>query len=389
MDTCSSQVDAPDVESCYRAVASRDRRFDGVFFTAVRSTGIYCRPSCPARTPHRGNVTFHRTAAAAQAAGFRACKRCLPDATPARRAGTSPPTPPAAPMRLIADGVVDRDGVDGLAARLGYSAAPPEPPARRGARRRAAGPGARPSRPERPGAARDDRLARRSTSPSPPGSPASGSSTTRCARCTPPRRPQLRRGRVGAVPVTGAARLERTDSPRRSGRAVGVDVRIPVRLPFDAERMTQFLAFHLVPGVEAAGPGWYARTLRLPHGSRHRAARPEPTPAVTRDRPRCRADRSTDLRDVGSAIERCRRLLDADCDPSRSTPRSAPTRVLAGSLRQRVPGCGSPATSTVTRSRCAPCSGSRSSLAAANRLGRPARRAAPATTCPRPCAGTG
>ena len=71
-----------DTEACYRAVKSRDRRFDGVFYTAVRTTGIYCRPSCPARTPAAANVTFHRSAAAAQAAGYRACKRCLPDATP-------------------------------------------------------------------------------------------------------------------------------------------------------------------------------------------------------------------------------------------------------------------------------------------------------------------
>src|SRR3954452_15917467 len=71
-----------DLESCYRAVKSRDRRFDGVFYTAVRTTGIYCRPSCPARTPAFHHVTFHPTAAAAQADGYRACKRCLPDATP-------------------------------------------------------------------------------------------------------------------------------------------------------------------------------------------------------------------------------------------------------------------------------------------------------------------
>ena len=67
-----------DTEACYRAVSSRDRRFDGVFYTAVRTTGIYCRPSCPARTPAPGNVTFHPTAASAHAAGFRACKRCDP-----------------------------------------------------------------------------------------------------------------------------------------------------------------------------------------------------------------------------------------------------------------------------------------------------------------------
>src|SRR5579864_4910366 len=66
-------------EVCYRAVRSRDRRFDGRIFTAVTSTGIYCRPSCPAQTPRPENVRFYRSAAAAEAAGFRACKRCHPD----------------------------------------------------------------------------------------------------------------------------------------------------------------------------------------------------------------------------------------------------------------------------------------------------------------------
>src|SRR4029079_4473543 len=111
-----------DFESCYRAIKSRDRRFDGVFYTAVRTTGIYCRPSCPARTPAARNVSFHRTAAAAQAAGFRACKRCLPDATPGSPRWDVAADVAGRAMRLIADGVVEREGVEGLAARLGYSA---------------------------------------------------------------------------------------------------------------------------------------------------------------------------------------------------------------------------------------------------------------------------
>src|SRR5215218_1978082 len=110
-----------DVESCYRAVKSRDRRFDGVFYTAVRTTGIYCRPSCPARTPAYENVSFHPTAAAAQAAGHRACKRCLPDATPGSPDWDVAADAAGRAMRLIADGVVDRDGVEGLAARIGYT----------------------------------------------------------------------------------------------------------------------------------------------------------------------------------------------------------------------------------------------------------------------------
>src|SRR5689334_25131649 len=110
-----------DPESCYRAVKSRDRRFDGVFYTAVRTTGIYCRPSCPARTPAFHNVTFHPSAASAQAAGYRACKRCLPDATPGSPDWDVAADAAGRAMRLIADGVVDREGVDGLAHRIGYT----------------------------------------------------------------------------------------------------------------------------------------------------------------------------------------------------------------------------------------------------------------------------
>src|SRR5690349_24357774 len=110
-----------DTEACYRAVKSKDRRFDGVFYTAVRTTGIYCRPSCPAITPKPKNVTFFPSAAAAQQAGYRACKRCLPDATPGSPEWDLAADVAGRAMRLISDGTVERDGVDGLASRLGYS----------------------------------------------------------------------------------------------------------------------------------------------------------------------------------------------------------------------------------------------------------------------------
>ena len=110
-----------DFERCYRAVQSRDARFDGWFFTAVRTTRIYCRPSCPALTPKPGNVSFHPTAAAAQAAGYRACLRCRPDASPGSPEWNLRADLVGRAMRLIADGVVDREGVQGLARRLHYS----------------------------------------------------------------------------------------------------------------------------------------------------------------------------------------------------------------------------------------------------------------------------
>ncbi|MFC8800867.1 bifunctional transcriptional activator/DNA repair enzyme AdaA, partial [Promicromonospora sp. NPDC057138] len=105
----------------YRAIAARDSRFDGQFYTAVRTTGIYCRPSCPARTPKPENVSFYLTSAAAHEAGFRACKRCLPEAAPGTPAWDLRRDLTGRAMRLVADGVVDREGVSGLATRLGYS----------------------------------------------------------------------------------------------------------------------------------------------------------------------------------------------------------------------------------------------------------------------------
>ena len=106
----------------YRAIDARDTRFDGQFYTAVRTTGIYCRPSCPARTPKAANVTFYETSAAAHDAGYRACKRCLPEAVPGTPAWNVRQDLAGRAMRLINDGVINRDGVEGLAARLGYSA---------------------------------------------------------------------------------------------------------------------------------------------------------------------------------------------------------------------------------------------------------------------------
>src|SRR5215218_7891440 len=108
-------------ERCIRAVQSKDARFDGWFFTAVLTTRIYCRPSCPVVPPKPENMRFYPSAAAAQRAGFRACKRCRPDASPGSPEWNVRADLVARAMRLIADGVVDREGVGGLSIRLGYS----------------------------------------------------------------------------------------------------------------------------------------------------------------------------------------------------------------------------------------------------------------------------
>lgn len=110
-----------DTERCLRAVRSKDARFDGWFFTAVLTTGIYCRPSCPVVPPKAENMVFHPSAASCQHAGFRACKRCRPDTSPGSPEWNARADSVARAMRLIQDGIVDREGVRGLAGRLGYS----------------------------------------------------------------------------------------------------------------------------------------------------------------------------------------------------------------------------------------------------------------------------
>ncbi len=108
-----------DRDICYGALLTRDSRFDGRFFTAVRSTGIYCRPICPARTPKLENCEFFPLAAAAQEAGFRPCLRCRPEAAPGTPAWAGTSTTVARALRLIAEGALDGAGVAQLAGRLG------------------------------------------------------------------------------------------------------------------------------------------------------------------------------------------------------------------------------------------------------------------------------
>ncbi|ANM32207.1 hypothetical protein ABI59_11050 [Acidobacteria bacterium Mor1] len=108
-----------DANTCYRALESRDRRFDGRFFTAVRTTGIYCRPICPARTPARANVDFYPSAAAAESAGFRACRRCRPDAAPGTPEWSGTSAVVSRALRLIRSGALNLGSLPELAGRLG------------------------------------------------------------------------------------------------------------------------------------------------------------------------------------------------------------------------------------------------------------------------------
>ncbi len=283
-----------DTEACYRAVKSRDRRFDGVFYTGVTSTGIYCRPSCPAITPRRGNVTFHRTAAAAQAAGFRACKRCLPDATPGSPDWDVAADVAGRAMRLIGDGVVDREGVAGLAVRLGYTE-------RHLHRVLATQLGAGPLALARARRAQTARTLIETTRLSFADIAfAAGFASVRQFNDT------LRE-------VYAATPTQLRGSTARGDKAGRLELRLAVRAPFAADALLDFLRARAVPGIEAVGEDWYARTLRLPHGH-GRVRLSLPVGDLTVSHVLCRLDVS-DLRDVGAAMERCRRLVDADCDP--------------------------------------------------------------------------
>lgn len=290
-----------DTEACYRAVRSRDRRFDGVFYTAVRTTGIYCRPSCPARTPAAGNVTFHPTAASAHAAGYRACKRCLPDATPGSPEWDVAADVAGRAMRLIADGLVDREGVDGLARRVGYT---PRHLGRLLTQELGAGPLAL-ARARRAQSARV--LIETTDLPLTDVAFAAGFASVRQFNET------LRE-------IYASSPTELRGRRNASRRAGAITMRLPVRTPFAGRRMLDFLAYHLVPGVEVAGPGWYARTLDLPHGSGtvrlELVDLPDRFGATGGGTGFVTAEfRLADLRDTAAASERVRRLLDADCDP--------------------------------------------------------------------------
>jgi len=234
-----------DLESCYRAVKSRDRRFDGVFYTAVSTTGIYCRPSCPARTPFRENVRFFRTAAAAQAAGLRACKRCRPDSTPGSPEWDVRADVAGRAMRLISDGVVEREGVEGLAHRVGYTS-------RHLNRILVAELGAGPLALARAKRAQTARVLVET-------SPMSLTDVAFAAGFS-----SVRQFNETMREVYAASPTELRTS--RRGRSVAtatpgqLELRLAVRAPYAAGQMLAFLAVHAVPGVESWGPGWFARS---------------------------------------------------------------------------------------------------------------------------------
>ncbi|MFF2653304.1 AlkA N-terminal domain-containing protein [Streptomyces sp. NPDC058045] len=282
-----------DTERCVRAVQSKDGRFDGWFYTAVLTTRIYCRPACPVTPPKPENMVFYPSAAACQQAGFRACKRCRPDAAPGSPAWNERADLVARAMRLIADGTVDREGVGGLARRLGYSARQIE-------RQLLAELGAGPLALARAQRAQTARLLiETSALPMAEIAFAAGFSSIRTFNDTV-------REVYALTPTALRARTPR--GPGRPATPGTLALRLPYRAPFTAGNVFGHLAATAVPGVEEWREGAYRRTLRLPYG--HGVAALTPADGHIG----CRLTLS-DLRDLPVAISRCRRLLDLDADP--------------------------------------------------------------------------
>jgi AraC family transcriptional regulator, regulatory protein of adaptative response / DNA-3-methyladenine glycosylase II len=340
-----------DDEQRYQAAAAKEARFDGVFFTAVRTTGIYCRPSCPAITPRRSNVTFYSTAAAAQQAGFRACKRCRPDASPGSPEWNVRSDLAGRAVRLIADGIVDRVGVPGLASSLGYSP-------RQVGRVLTAELGAGPLALARAQRARTARILVETTAlPMTEIAFAAGFASIRQFNAT-----MLE---VYDIPPSGL----RERAARRGGAVGGgtptgsLCLRLPFRPPIDLARMFGFLAARAVPGVEAGTAAEYGRTMGLPHGPGVARLRIVPGESWLE----CTLVLA-DLRDVTAAVQRCRRLLDLDADPIAISGYLASDPVV-GPLAGKCQGRRSPGTVDGDEIAVRAVLGQQVSVAAARRLG--------------------
>jgi AraC family transcriptional regulator of adaptative response / DNA-3-methyladenine glycosylase II len=282
----------------YRAISAKDTRFDGQFVTAVRSTGIYCRPSCPARTPKPENVTFYPTSAAAHEAGYRACKRCLPEAAPGSPAWNVRGDTAARAMRLIAAGVVEQEGVPGLARRLGYS---PRHLTRLLTGELGAGPLAL-ARAHRAHTAR--MLLVGTDLPISEVAFSAGFASIRQCNDTIREVFEMTPGELRAK------RRRSPGTPSSGGSQGAIDLLLPHRTPMDADGVFAWMAARALPGVESATATSFARHLRMPGGPAHFEIRQTPEGQL-----RLRAT-VTRLADLAPLVSTARRLFDLDADPA-------------------------------------------------------------------------
>lgn len=319
-----------DDDHCYRVASSRDGRFDGAFVTAVVTTGVYCRPSCPAMTPQRQNVHFYPTPAAAQEAGFRACKRCRPDAAPGSPEWDARADVVARAVRLIGDGVVEREGITGLSRRLDYSP-------RHLHRLLYSEIGTGPLRLALAHRVQNARALLENTE-------LSITDVAWAAGFGSIRQFNDRIREVYALsPTEIRNRASRSGLQARS-RKTPTDVivaHLAYRPPLDLEGLLGFLAQRAIPGVETFDGTTYCRVLRLPRGlgvARIRdGERQGKRPTI-----HCSLDLD-DVRDYATAVSRIRRLLDLDADPQAVTAAFS-TDPFLGPMVSRSPGRRVPGT---------------------------------------------
>ncbi len=282
-----------DDDACYRVLLTRDSRFDGRLFVAVRTTGIYCRPICPARTPKRENVTFYATATAAQAAGYRPCLRCRPESSPDLGAWRGTSNTVSRALGLIEAGALDDDDVEGLATRLGVG----------------------------------ERQLRRLFQQHLGASPVSVAQTRRVLLA----KQLIHETRLPMAEVALASgfgsvrRFNETfqalfDRPpvalrRLSGAATagedGVKLDLAYRGPYDWAGIVEFLSMRAIQGVEVVSAGAYARTIALGDDRGLLMVSPSAKPdrlSVTIHFPRLAA--------LPSIIARVRRVFDLTADPA-------------------------------------------------------------------------
>jgi AraC family transcriptional regulator of adaptative response / DNA-3-methyladenine glycosylase II len=334
-----------DADSCYRAMVARDPRFDGRFFVAVATTGVYCRPICSARTPRRDRVSFYRRAVEAEKAGYRACFRCRPELAPGAAPIDAVPRLVARAMTRIEEGYLDDRGVDALARELGvtdrhlrraFEAELGVTPVELAQSRRLA-------------------LAKQLLQDSRLGLAeiafASGFGSVRRFNAAfqarfkrPPSALLLRAGSAGAtLRVSG-----KPARPERSGREAGaeskyqgIDLRLDFRPPYDWDAILGFLGARAVPGVEKVEDGTYRRVVRMGRATGVVAVVLDPA------RPSLRVRVDPALAGVlVPLVARLRSLFDLDAEPAAIAATLRRDRALAAHVRRRpglrVPGAIDP-----------------------------------------------
>ena len=307
-------------DACYSAIQVRDARYDGRFFTAVKTTRIYCRPVCPARTPLSKNVTFFSTAAAAQEAGFHPCLRCRPETAPEVGPGHELPPTVARALQRIELGALDETGVDALAQRLGVG----ERQLRRQFRQHL---GASPvafAQTRRVLLAKQ--LIHETQLPMAEIAFASGFGS-------------IRRFNEVFLDLFGRApgELRRSGKPEIPAGQVGeIKLLLRYRPPYDWDAMLAFLRLRAIPGVESVTSDTYARTVSLDGAQGTVTVRPGAGDALQV------AVRFPHLPSLPAIIARLRRVFDLASDPSAIAAQFAADPVMTALMQARpglrVPG---------------------------------------------------